>query len=134
MPFQKKELNKTIVGAGDEITLTTGSDGKQKMELVIKQEKKDPVKRITGTSMINNKTEATTFLSLKRSLALFDDKELIMFRDHTFTTNNPIVIERLRENPIFGVEFFEGDYPKDVQEMIERERKYLTKEKDPETE
>lgn len=134
MPFEKKQTNRTEIVPGSEVTLTTGSDGKQKMELVIKQEKKDPVKRITGTSMSGNKVEPSTFLSLKRSLGLFEDTELIMFRDHTFTTNKPELIERMRENPLFGIEFFEGDYPKDVQEMIERERKYLTKEKDPETE
>lgn len=134
MPFEKKQTNKVEIVPSSEVTLTTGSDGKQTMELVIKQEKKDPVKRITGTSMSSNKVEPSTFLSLKRSLGLFEDTELIMFRDHTFTTNKPELIERIRENPLFGIEFFEGDYPKDVQEMIERERKYLTKEKDPETE
>ena len=132
MPFEKK--NKSTLEAGGEATLATSPDGQQKMELIIKQAKANPIKRIVGTATVNNKVEPTTFLALKRSLALFDENELLIFRDYVFTTNKPEVIESLRNNPLFGEEFFEGDYPKDVQEMIERERKYLTKEKEPETE
>lgn len=131
MPFEKKQqtLNK-----GDEIKLVSNSDGTQKMELVIKQDKKEPVKRTVGTDTVNNKVEAIPFLALKRSLALYEENELIIFRDYVFTTNKPEMIEKLRNHPLFNDQFFEGDYPKEVQDQLDRDRKYLTKEKDPETE
>ena len=131
MPFEKKQqtLNK-----GDEIKLVSNSDGTQKMELVIKQDKKEPVKRTVGTDTVNNKVEAIPFLALKRSLALYEENELIIFRDYVFTTNKPEMIEKLRNHPLFNDQFFEGDYPKEVQDQLDRDKKYLTKEKDPETE
>ena len=131
MPFEKKQQ---ILNKGDEVKLVSNSDGTQKMELVIKQDKKTPVKRTVGTDTVNNKVEAIPFLSLKRSLALYEENELIIFRDYVFTTNKPEMIEKLRNHQLFGEQFFEKDYPKDVQDQLDCDRKYLTKEKDPETE
>lgn len=68
-----------------------------------------------------------TFKSYHRgSLVFITPDKYIRFINHLYTTDDEEVISYLREHPMFGQEFFEGDFPDWVKEKIQKDKQHIS--------
>lgn len=68
-----------------------------------------------------------TFKSLHRGSLLFlSPDHYIKFINHLYSTNDPEIIEAIRTHPMFGQEFFEGEFPDWVKEKFQKDKQYIS--------
>lgn len=55
--------------------------------------------------------------------------ELIRFQDGMYEARNPLVIKALREHDAFNKGFFEGEYPKWLSDIFDRDEEYIRRDR-----
>ena len=98
--------------------------------VVESNKRQSPTIKKTGRDMDAKyaKSKTKKYVSTIKDLMIFkSEKEIIKFVDYWFETNVPSTIQFMDTNRANGTHYWENEYPKEVRDRLEADKRYLTK-------